>query len=155
MSELFIVSGHVAPGRIIGAHGLRITRLNAVVLWMRCIWIDDVRRLFDAPPETRHNHRVLDNVARFQRDFVPVLVFAFGIGADSLKQKLSITFRTTKANRGQIAPLALIELAVFHAEPRRESGSNEGCSLPNRAMTIDATNLDRSARLVVENAVTV
>ncbi len=155
MGELFIVSRNVAPGRVIGAHGLRITRLDAVILGMWRIGIDGVRRLFDAPPTTRHDDRILDNISGFQSDLTPVFICALGVGADSLKQQLSIAFRTAKANRGQITTLALIELPFFYAEPRSESGSNQRGSLANRAMTIDASNLYRSARFVVENAVAV
>src|SRR5260370_38524996 len=118
MRELLIVCWNLAPRRVIGARGLRITRLDAVVLGMRRSGIDRVGRLLHAPPTTRNDDRILDNVAGSQRDFVPALVLPFRIGPDSLKHKLPIAFGTAEANRREVAPFALIELVVFDAEPR-------------------------------------
>ncbi len=155
MRELLIVCRNVAPGRVIGAHGLGITRLDTVILRVWRIRIDGIDRLFDTPPTTRHDDRILDNVAGFQSDLVSVLVFPLAVSLNGLKQKLSPTFRSTKANCREITFRALCELAVFDARARGKSGSDQRRAIANGAMTIDAADFDRSARFVIKNSVTV
>src|SRR5258706_5646802 len=84
-----------------------------------------------------------------------MLVFAFGVGADSLKQELPIAFGGAKAKGSQITTAALLEPSFFYAEARSKSGSHQRSSFANRAVTIDATDLDRSPRLVIKNAIAV
>src|SRR5260221_4828352 len=144
MRELLIVCRNVAPGRVIGAHGLGITRLYTVILRVWRIRIDGIDCLFDTPPATRHYDRILDNVTGLQSDLVSVLVLPLAVSLNGLKQKLSPTFRSTKANCREITFRTLCELAVSDANAGSKTRSNQRRVFTNRAVTIDATDLDRS-----------
>ncbi len=56
MRQQLIVARHVTPGRVVRPHGLCVARLQAVILRVRCVGIDRVDGLLDAPPAAGHDH---------------------------------------------------------------------------------------------------
>src|SRR5260370_31238790 len=56
---------------------------------------------------------------------------------------------------GEIAAFSFFDLAVLHNEPCGETGRYQRRSLANRAMTINAADLNRGARFVIDYSVAV
>src|SRR5260370_10560689 len=93
------------------------------------------------------------DVAGSQRNVVAILVFLFRITPDDLKQRDLAAARIAEANVGQGASLALIEFAVFHAEPRGGSRGPQRRAFANRPLAIDAVYFNSPARFGVEHTV--
>ena len=155
MRQLFVVGGHIAPGRIVEAHRFRVARLHAVVLSVDGVRIDGVDGLLHSPPTARDYHGVLNDVPSLERDLIAIFVLLPGVAVNALKQKHAAAVRIAKPNRCQVPHYTLIKLTVFDADPRGKTRRDELGAFAYRPVTVDTSNLNCSAGLGVENAVAV
>ena len=109
MGQLLVISGNIAPGSIVNANGLGVSRFLAVIPLARG---DGVNGLLDAPPAARLNHRVLNDVSTLQINVITVLVLLLAVARHALKQRNACAAFVVHADAGQVAPFRLIELAV-------------------------------------------
>ena len=119
MGQLIAVCGNVAPGRVVCANGFGVARLFAVITRPRR---DCVHRLRHPPPPSWFDHRVLNDVAGFQVDVLPILVLLLAIAGDALKQRdrCAAFVAHTYAAR-QVTSFALIENPVERVGSGRET----------------------------------
>ncbi|MCG3162585.1 MAG: hypothetical protein JMDDDDMK_03878 [Acidobacteria bacterium] len=158
------VTGHVA----VGVRELILTRSRLapfafardefgpgrIVVVIAAASRDGVNRLHDAPPFARFDQRVLHDVARAQINLFAVERLALGRLRDALEHRyLAATFvarfdlRQVFRDRDDFAAEA--------RRARRRAGSRQRRGLVNRAVAINAINLNRGARLVVQITVAV
>src|ERR1700750_2769580 len=99
MSKSIVVGRNVAPRRVVFLNRLRILRALVKIATARCYCVE---RLRHAPPATRHDHRVLHDVAGFEIDINPARVLLFAIARDTLEERDARTVRITNADSCQL-----------------------------------------------------
>jgi hypothetical protein len=157
MGQLVAVGRNVAPGRVVFANRLRITRLLVVVATAGRD-VSSVCGTRHQRPGTTIEFCMMSPV--FQIDVAPLLVFRFRSRVTRWKSGMRVPFRIANANARQILAgsgwfcdlrrSAAVPVATAAAGP--EVNSVAFCE---SSVTIFARDLDRRARLVVEIAVAV
>ena len=171
--ELALVRRHVAPDLLsvlVNADGLGVGRAPVVVGLVPLRLRHGVGRLLDTPPAPRLDHRVLYDVARVQLHSLPRRVLLVRVGGDALEDRdRDLTTAARSRERGlqvadEVAPFSSLIEAVLNAlafggvceiYSGGEAGGREVGRLSDRAVAVNAVNLDCGARLVVEDAVAV
>src|ERR1051325_864353 len=95
MSQLAVIGRNVAPRRVVFLNSLRILRS---LVEIASAGRNRVERLRHAPPASRHDHRVLHDVAGFEIDISAFFVFSFAIACDTLKEWYARAFSIANAN---------------------------------------------------------
>src|SRR6185369_3390626 len=157
--QSLIVCRHIAPTRVVFANRLRVTRLLAVVASAGRNRVDSLNH---PPPAAWDDHRVLNDVTGFQLDVFAALILLLAIARNPLKERnpgASLISHTNSTSQVLSHKRLVLRLAPFGclARCRRRcwSGGKQVRAIPNRAMTILATDLDGSAWFVIEIAVAV
>src|SRR2546427_11165353 len=87
--ELLVVGGNVAPGCVVLAHRFGVARLRAVVA--RVVRVDRVNRLSDAPFTAGYAHRVLNDVARLEKQILAILALHGAIARGVLEESALVS----------------------------------------------------------------
>src|SRR5437868_13123667 len=129
-------------------NGLCVGRFPVVIAVAFC---DRVCGLLNAPPEVRINHRMLDYVAALNGHVLAVSIFSSLVASDSLHD---FHARACRIYLSEIESIFLGNVAtVSDSLSSRRTGRARGIAvvrkdaLLNRAMTINAADLNSCARL--------
>src|SRR5690242_21293635 len=158
MRQLIAVPRHITPGRIVLSNRLCILRLLVEVAASRSHRIECLRH---APPTSRDNHGVLNNVPALQLDIVSLFILALSITCDFLEERDACTSFVANADTRQILTTQglVLRLAPFGRRSGNgccsKTGSKQVRTLPNRTVTIFTIDFYGGTWLVVQNSITV
>src|SRR5262249_31398038 len=145
------VNGSVGPGLAVALHGLGVRRRVVVIAFARR---DGVNRLDDAPPFAGFNQRILHDVAGVQLDVLAFERLASGRRSDALDHRYLAALFVARLDLGQILRHG-DDLARVTSRPGGWVCKGQGRRLLNGAVAIDAIDLNRGSRLVIDVAVAV